>query len=63
MGGTIDQTGLYSSPTDREGVYHVVATSHANPSKSGAATVTVSYFDLIDHGGDVAAATRTFALW
>jgi uncharacterized protein YjdB len=61
-GGTIDQSGLYSSPP-REGVFHIVATSVADPSKRGIAVATVSSFDLIDHGGDVAPRTRTFALW
>jgi hypothetical protein len=61
-GGTIDQSGLYSSPP-REGVFHIVATSVADPSKRGIAVATVSSFDLIDHGGEVAPRTRTFALW
>jgi hypothetical protein len=62
-GGTIDSLGQYIAPGDHEGVYHVVATSRTDPSKSGTATVTVQMFDLIDHGGNVAASTRTFALW
>jgi hypothetical protein len=62
-GGTIDSLGQYIAPGDHEGVYHVVATSRTDPSKTGMATVTVQRFDLLDHGGNVAASTRTFALW
>jgi len=62
-GGRIDALGQYVAPSDHEGVYHVVATSRADPSKTGIATVTVQRLDLIDHGGTVAATTRTFALW
>jgi hypothetical protein len=61
-GGSIDANGLYQSP-DREGVFHIMASANANPSASTTSTVTVSWFDLTDHGGPVAAATRTFALW
>jgi hypothetical protein len=39
-GGSIDPTGLYSAP-GTTGVFHVVATSVADPSKSGAGTVNV----------------------
>jgi len=39
-GGTVDATGKYTAPAT-PGVYHVVATSVANPSYSGAALVTV----------------------
>src|SRR5439155_1136851 len=59
----IDALGQYVAPGDHEGIYHVVATSRTDPSKTGVATVTVQRLDLIDHGGTVAAATRTFALW
>ena len=62
-GGKIDALGQYVAPGDHEGIYHVVATSRTDPSKTGVATVTVQRLDLIDHGGTVAAATRTFALW
>src|SRR5256886_2154015 len=62
-GGKIDSLGQYVAPGDHEGIYHVVATSRTDPSKTGVATVTVQRLDLIDHGGTVAAATRTFALW
>ena len=61
-GGTIDSLGQYIAPNS-EGVYHVVATSRTDPSKTGTATVTVQRFDLVDYGGNVAATTRTFALW
>ncbi len=40
-GGTIDANGEYTSPTT-PGVYHVVATSDADPSVSATAEVTVS---------------------
>jgi hypothetical protein len=39
-GGDIDSTGNYQSP-DNAGVYHVVATSVADPTQSAVATVTV----------------------
>jgi hypothetical protein len=61
-GGTIDSLGQYTAPGD-QGVYHVVATSLTDPSKTGTATVTVQRLDLVDHGGRVAPSTRTFALW
>src|SRR5207245_7409888 len=61
-GGKIDALAQYVAPGDHEGIYHVVATSRTDPSKTGVATVTVQRLDLIDHGGTVAAATRTFAL-
>jgi hypothetical protein len=62
-GGTIDALGRYIAPSDHEGIYHVVATSPADPAVTGMATVTVRFFDLIDSGGNVMPATRTFALW
>jgi hypothetical protein len=40
-GGTVTAAGLYTAPA-RSGTYHVVATSTADPSQSGQATVTVS---------------------
>ena len=40
-GGTVDGAGLYLAPPNA-GVYHVVATSHADPTRSAAATVTVT---------------------
>jgi hypothetical protein len=39
-GGTIDATGKYISP-EEPGVFHVVATNKADPTKSAKATVTV----------------------
>ena len=39
-GGTITDLGLYTAPTI-QGVYHVTATSKANPQKKAVATVTV----------------------
>jgi hypothetical protein len=40
-GGTIDSTGLYTAPST-PGTYHVVATSQADSTATGTATVTVS---------------------
>lgn len=39
-GGTITDLGLYTAPTI-QGVYHVTATSKADPQKKAVATVTV----------------------
>jgi lysophospholipase L1-like esterase len=39
-GGTVDATGRYTAP-GTAGTFHVVATSAADPSKSGSATVSV----------------------
>ncbi len=39
-GGTITDLGFYTAPTI-QGVYHVTATSKANPQKKAVATVTV----------------------
>lgn len=39
-GGTIDQTGFYTAPL-QPGTYHVIATSQADTSQSGTATITV----------------------
>lgn len=39
-GGMVSDTGVYTAPTT-EGVYHVIATSKADPTKSAAATVAV----------------------
>ena len=41
LGGTIDSTGLYTSPQNSSGTFHVVATSQANPAFTGIAAVTV----------------------
>jgi hypothetical protein len=42
VGGTIDATGLYTAPSTGNGSYHVVATSVADPTKTGMAVVLVS---------------------
>ena len=42
-GGTVDASGTYSAPAT-DGAYHVKATSVADPSRSGAAAVTVAHF-------------------
>jgi len=61
-GGAIDALGQYHAP-DHEGVFHVVAVSRLDGSKTGTATVSVLRYDLVDHGGSVAPSTRTFLLW
>ncbi len=61
-GGSIDALGQYLAP-DHEGSYHVVAASRKDPATAASASVTVRLFPLLDHGGSVAASTRTFALW
>jgi hypothetical protein len=63
-GGTVDPFGQYVAP-QTAGTYDVVATSHADPSKSGSATVAVTpnKNDMIDHGGQIFASTRTFVVW
>lgn len=40
-GGTISAAGLYTAPSG-PGVYHVVATSHADPTKTALVTITVN---------------------
>ncbi len=40
-GGTVDDTGLYTAPAS-PGIFHVVATSVADPSQGGIAVVTVT---------------------
>ncbi|MBI3181147.1 MAG: hypothetical protein HYZ28_03285 [Myxococcales bacterium] len=40
LGGTVDSTGLYTAPASA-GTFHVVATSAADRSKTGSATITV----------------------
>jgi pectate lyase len=40
-GGSVSSTGLYTAPTT-PGSYHVVATSHADPSRTSSAAVTVT---------------------
>jgi chitinase len=39
-GGAISDAGVYTAPA-ADGIYHVVATSKADPSKSATATVSV----------------------
>ncbi|HJW33575.1 MAG TPA: dockerin type I domain-containing protein [Holophagaceae bacterium] len=48
-GGTIDGAGLYTAPS-HPGSYTIVATSQADPAKSGSATVTVAR--SLDLNGD-----------
>jgi O-glycosyl hydrolase len=45
LGGSVDSHGNYLAPATG-GTYHIVATSNADPSKSGAATVTVASIDV-----------------
>ena len=40
-GGTIDSTGLYTTPQGTNGTFHVVATSQANSAAQGIATVAI----------------------
>jgi hypothetical protein len=58
---SIDAAGVFKPPPD-QGIFHIVVTSHADPRKTATAVVKVAE-DLIDHGGPVAPATRTYALW
>jgi hypothetical protein len=62
--GTIDSTGLYTPPQNQSVsfVCHVVATSRADPTQSALAVVNV-WGDVIDHGGPVVPASRTFVVW
>jgi len=62
-GGQIDANGTYIAPSSAVGVFHVVATSVADSSKTARAAVTVRYDDLIDGGAPVNPSTRVFALW
>jgi hypothetical protein len=61
-GGAISAAGVYQSPS-QPGEFHVVATSHADPSSSGSALVSVRWSDMVDYGSGVLASTRTFAVW
>jgi hypothetical protein len=64
-GGIIDQSASpvrYVSPPAAEGSFHLVATSHADPTASDVATVTSSW-NLRDSGGPVAAHLRAYAIW
>lgn len=40
-GGAITAGGLYTAPRNASGVFHVVATSHSDPTQSATSTVTV----------------------
>ncbi len=63
--GKISATGLYTA-TSIPGVYHVIATSSADPSATSTATVTVMDGlgeNLIDRGGPVLATPRVYMIW
>jgi hypothetical protein len=60
-GGTIDATGFYFSP-QTSGEFHVVATSHADPSVSATALVRTDT-PLVDHGGPVLPSPAVYAIW
>jgi hypothetical protein len=60
-GGTIDSTGMYTSPLTA-GVFHVVATSNADPSAFGTAIVRTNT-PVIDHGGLVVPSLAIYAIW
>ena len=64
VGGTIDGNGQYTTG-NTQGTFHVVATSHADQSKSAIAIVTVgpNPRDLIDGAGTLLTSSRTFILW
>jgi hypothetical protein len=66
-GGSVDATGLYMPP-DHAGVFHVVATSGADPSKSATATYVLdsgpgSTPDVVDRGGAVMPLARLYAIF
>ncbi len=46
-GGSVDGSGRYTAPSGT-GTFHVVATSVADPSRSGSATVSVQTSSLLD---------------
>jgi hypothetical protein len=52
QGGTVDPSGNYTAPSTI-GTYHVVATSVADPSKSGAGAVTVTDLVALSDRGTV----------
>ena len=64
VGGTIDGNGQYTTG-NTQGTFHVVVTSHADQSKSATAVVAVepNPRDLIDGGGTLLTASRTFIVW
>ena len=62
-GGTINSSGVYLAP-GAFGTYHVVATSQADPTKSGTATITVAPVSVAIMPASVGmrpGATQTFA--
>src|SRR5207253_1739478 len=66
-GGFFDQRGNYASPAD-VGVFHLVATSNADPGAFATAAITVTYpynpeETLVDHGGGGVASVRLFSIW
>jgi uncharacterized protein YjdB len=66
-GGFFDQRGNYTSPAD-VGVFHLVATSNADPGAFATAAITVTYpynpeETLVDHGGGGVASVRLFSIW
>jgi hypothetical protein len=66
-GGSVDANGLYDPP-DHAGVFHVVATSAADPTRSGTATFVLesgpgSGPDLVDRGGQLMPAARLYPVF
>ena len=66
-GGFFDQRGNYTSPAD-VGVFHLAATSNADPGAFATAAITVTYpynpeETLVDHGGGGVASVRLFSIW
>ena len=55
-GGSVTAAGVYQAPVDAGGTFHLA-------SGAAVATVTVLPPDLVDRGGPVAPATRTFAVF
>ena len=60
-GGTVDSTGLFTTPL-ASGRFRVVATSNADPTASAAATVR-SDTPLVDNGGQVLPSVAVYAIW
>ncbi|HET7784889.1 MAG TPA: hypothetical protein VFL36_02885 [Myxococcales bacterium] len=66
-GGSVDANGLYEPP-DHPGVFHVVATSRADPTRPGTATFVLepgpgSGPDLVDRGGQVMPVARLYPVF
>jgi len=71
-GGSVTADGVYTAPQSA-GIYHVVATSHADPTRTATATVTVvstgaptptpTYFVDATAGSDAAAGTSAATAW